>query len=66
MHAPRVHHINAINRILQYLKGSLGRGIWMRKDGHNFITAYTDADWVGCPIDRNLQQGIVPLLEVTL
>jgi hypothetical protein len=27
MHAPRISHVEAINRILRYLKGSLGKGI---------------------------------------
>ena len=57
MAAPRTHHLNAVNRILQYLKGSPGRGIWMHKNGHNSIAAYADADWAGCPVDRRSTTG---------
>ena len=57
MHAPKVQHMDAVNRILRYLKGSAGRGIWMRKNGHTSISAYTDADWAGCPIDRRSTTG---------
>jgi hypothetical protein len=31
MHAPRTPHLDAINIILRYLKGSPGKGIWMKK-----------------------------------
>jgi hypothetical protein len=31
MHSPRIPHLDAINRILRYLKGTLGKGIWMKK-----------------------------------
>ena len=57
MHVPKVQHMDAVNRILRYLKGSAERGIWMRKNGHTSISAYTDVDWVGCPIDRRSTAG---------
>jgi hypothetical protein len=31
MHVPRTPHLDAINRVLRYLKGSSDKGIWMRK-----------------------------------
>ncbi|XP_022863020.1 uncharacterized protein LOC111383174 [Olea europaea var. sylvestris] len=52
MYSPRVAHMDVVNRILHYLKGSHGRGIWMRKNGHSLITAYTDADWASSTIER--------------
>jgi hypothetical protein len=45
MHAPRTLHLDAINRILRYLKGTPGKGIWMRKNGTNVIYDYSDVDW---------------------
>lgn len=57
MHAPRRQHMDAVTRILRYLKGSPGRGIWMRNNGHHSISAYTDADWAGCPVDRKSTSG---------
>jgi Reverse transcriptase (RNA-dependent DNA polymerase) len=47
MHAPRTTHLEAVNRILKYLKGSPGQGIWMKKNNTNKILAYSDADWAG-------------------
>jgi hypothetical protein len=31
MHAPCTGHLDAIDRILRYLKGTPGQGIWMKK-----------------------------------
>jgi len=56
MHAPRTPHLDAIDRILRYLKGSPGKGIWMRKNGTNAICGYSDADWAGS-FDRKSTTG---------
>jgi hypothetical protein len=42
MHALKTPHLEAINRILGYLKGSLGKKIWMRKHDTNAICGYSD------------------------
>ncbi|XP_026411203.1 uncharacterized protein LOC113306489 [Papaver somniferum] len=62
MHAPRVKHLNAVTRILQYLKGSPGRGVVMTKNeaysiSSYCITAYSDAEYAGCPVDRKSTTG---------
>jgi hypothetical protein len=31
MHSQRTPHLYAVNRILRYLKGTSGKGIWMKK-----------------------------------
>jgi hypothetical protein len=46
MHAPRTTHMDAVVRILRYLKGSPGR-VRMQKNKHVNIMAYSDADWAG-------------------
>jgi hypothetical protein len=56
MHAPRTPHLDAINRILRYLKGSPGKGIWMKRNNTNAICGYSDADWAGS-FDRKLTTG---------
>jgi hypothetical protein len=53
MHVPRTSHLEAINRILKYLKGSPEKGIWMKNNGTNVIYGYSDADRVGS-FDRKL------------
>jgi hypothetical protein len=45
MHALKTPHLEAINRILGYLKGSLGKKIWMRKHDTNAICGYSDTYW---------------------
>ena len=44
MHNPNEDHMNAIFRILKYLKGTLGRGLLFSKNDMLDIEAYTDAD----------------------
>jgi hypothetical protein len=56
MHAPRTPHIEAINRILRYLKGSPGKGILMKRNNTNDICGYSDTDWVGS-FDRKSTTG---------
>jgi Reverse transcriptase (RNA-dependent DNA polymerase) len=45
MHSPRIPHLDAINRILRYLKGTPGKGIWMKRNDTHAIYGYSDADW---------------------
>jgi hypothetical protein len=56
MHAPRTPHLEAINRILRYLKGSPGKGILMKRNNTNDICGYSDTDWVGS-FDRKSTTG---------
>ena len=42
MHDPRSAHLNAVNRILRYLKGCPGKGILFSNNGHMEIEGYTD------------------------
>lgn len=57
MHNPRKSHIDAVIRILRYLKSSPGRGIMYMKHGHTEIEGYTDADWEGDISDRKSTSG---------
>jgi hypothetical protein len=45
MHAPRTTHLNVIDRILRYLKGTPGKKIWMKNNNSNEICGYFDANW---------------------
>ncbi|KAB2632525.1 hypothetical protein D8674_028772 [Pyrus ussuriensis x Pyrus communis] len=47
MHSPTMEHFNLVKRILRYLKGSVGRGIIIKKNASTQITGYCDADWAG-------------------
>ena len=44
MHAPIEEHMEAVYRILRYLKGAPGKGLLYSKNGVSNIEGYTDAD----------------------
>ncbi|KAK2979360.1 hypothetical protein RJ640_018440 [Escallonia rubra] len=52
MQNPKDVHLHAVYQILQYLKGSPGRGILFRKGTNMELEAYTDADYAGSLTDR--------------
>ena len=62
MHRPQVQHMEAVYRILKYLKGSPGRGILYQKNGHLDLMAYTDVDWAGDRHDRKSTSGCFTLV----
>ena len=49
MHAPRESHFQAVKRILRYVKGTLHFGLSISSSSHLNISAFSDADWAGCP-----------------
>ena len=57
MHSPTVDHLNVVKQILHYLKGSIGRGIFMQNNQSTSISGYTNADWAGNAIDRRSTTG---------
>jgi hypothetical protein len=56
MHVPRSTHMEAIDRILRYLKRTSGKGILMRKNNSNDIYGYIDTDWAES-FDRKFTTG---------
>lgn len=57
MHSPSEVHMDAVMRILRYLKGTPGRGLIFQKNGNLNVTGYTDADWAGSVEDRKSTAG---------
>ena len=51
---PRENHLQAVNRIFRYLKGTTEFGLWYPKGHELTLVAYTDADWA-CDIDDKKQ-----------
>ena len=45
-------HIEAINRILKYLKAIPGKGLLLKKTYRRAIKVYTDFDWAELVVDR--------------
>lgn len=49
--------MDAIIRILRYLKSSLGKGLMFSENNHQKIEDYTDANWAGNITDRKSTSG---------
>ena len=57
MSSPTIDNWAAVEHILCYLKGALGRVILYSNHGHNRVECFTDADWVGSKEDRRSTSG---------
>ena len=57
MHSPRNSHFQAANRVLRYLKGTLGLGITYQKSGKLDLILYTDSDFAGSRVDYRSTTG---------
>jgi hypothetical protein len=66
MHAPRDVHLTMLKRILRYIKGTAHLGVQLRSISSPSITAYSDADWAGCPDTRRSTSGFCIFLGSSL
>lgn len=57
MHDPRSGHLDAVYRILRYLKSSPGKGLMFKSFGHLNVEGSCDADWASCLDDRRSTSG---------
>ncbi|XP_021993867.1 uncharacterized mitochondrial protein AtMg00810-like [Helianthus annuus] len=57
MHSPMQSHWNALKRIIRYIKGTSSFRITLSPFSSPSLTAYTDADWAGCPDMRRSTSG---------
>ena len=57
MHDPKTQHMNAVLRIIRYLKSCPGRGLLYRPHGNLKVECYIDADWAGSLEDRKSTSG---------
>lgn len=62
MHAPCKEHMEAVYKILKYLKGTPRKGLFFRKNDQRRIIAYTDADCAGSGTDRRSNSGYCTFL----
>lgn len=58
--------VDAVLRLLRYLKGTPGKGLLYVKDGHTRMEALSDADWAGSPDDRKSTTGYCVFLGENL
>lgn len=47
MHSPSSKHFDAVNKILKYLKGTLGRVLLFKKHEHLHVEVHNHVDWAG-------------------
>jgi histone deacetylase 1/2 len=62
LHAPTTVHWAAVKRILRYLKSCAKLGLKINKSFSFLVSAYSDADWAGCPDDRRSTGGFAVFL----
>ncbi|XP_014660501.1 uncharacterized protein LOC106804258 [Setaria italica] len=57
MHDPRKPHMALIKCILRYVKGTISSGLHIGIGSVQSLTAYSNAEWVGCPDSRCSTSG---------
>ncbi|CAL1369473.1 unnamed protein product [Linum trigynum] len=66
MNAPTDVHMAAAHRVLHYLKGSSGRGLFFPSNTDLTLKAFSDSDWAGCPDSRRSTTGFCVFLGGSL
>lgn len=62
MQNPYSTHLDAANRVLRYLKGSVGKGILLSSNSSLSLVGFADSDWAGCPTTRRSTTGYITML----
>ncbi|KAL0745400.1 hypothetical protein Bca101_102107 [Brassica carinata] len=57
MQVPKEHHWRMVERLLMYLNGSAGLGVWLGCNKSTEVVGYCDADWAGDRADRRSTTG---------
>ncbi|KAB1200448.1 hypothetical protein CJ030_MR0G007247 [Morella rubra] len=52
MHSPKEIHLESVYKILRYLKGSLDKGLFFKKNESKEVEIFTYADWASSAEDR--------------
>ncbi|KAL0695345.1 hypothetical protein Bca4012_062525 [Brassica carinata] len=63
---PKVSHLNAVKRIIKYIKGTESLGVYYSKNSNENLVGYCDADWAGCDDYRKSTSGGCFFLENNL
>ncbi|XP_031277509.1 secreted RxLR effector protein 161-like [Pistacia vera] len=60
---PSENHFRAAKRVLRYIKGNPGLGVWFRKSESFQLVGYSDSDWAGSIDDMKSTSGYVFFLN---
>ncbi|XP_051221264.1 uncharacterized mitochondrial protein AtMg00810-like [Lolium perenne] len=66
LHAPTDVHWSAVKRILRYVSHTSSFGLHLRASSSGVLSAFSDADWAGCPDDRRSTGGYAVFLGPNL
>ena len=66
LHSPTSAHWTAVKRILRYLKYTSSLGLKFVKSDSTLVSAFSDADWAGCPDDRRSTGGFAVIFGCNL
>uniref|UniRef100_A0A3Q7F5U4 Reverse transcriptase Ty1/copia-type domain-containing protein n=1 Tax=Solanum lycopersicum TaxID=4081 RepID=A0A3Q7F5U4_SOLLC len=59
MQHPKRSHWEAAIRVVRYLKGIVGQGIWLKAQPATTLTCWCDSDWAACPNTRRSVTGYI-------
>ncbi|XP_055814298.1 uncharacterized mitochondrial protein AtMg00810-like [Solanum dulcamara] len=54
---PKISHMNAVLRVVRYLKRQPGQGLLRSNGSNNVVTAFCDVDWASCLLTRRSVTG---------
>jgi len=57
MQSPREDHMDAARRVVRYLKGTPGDGLFLSSTSNLQVYGYCDSDWGACPLSRRSLTG---------
>ncbi|CAI0435697.1 unnamed protein product, partial [Linum tenue] len=63
---PTTVHLKALHRILRYLKGCPGQGLWFPSNTDSQLSGFSDSDWATCPDSRKSITGYCTFLGSSL
>ena len=62
MQSPRTSHLQALEHVLKYIKGTVSQGLLIQGSNQVVLQAYSDSDWAACSTTRRSITGYVMML----